>query len=183
MEAVEVLCGKREVAVSPECRGVVEVSDDLLVTEVRVVLQTLLVQQRPVLDRLPRHGHVPRLEVRPVEEEGPEVGVRPILPVIGDVTLVVPALLQALVPSEGSPPDHEGNVGILDRTRPARADLTVHFILRLQHDVSPAQAPCQTSPQCSQRRSRLRLAQHQSAIQMSSGFGFERSMFGIQVSP
>ena len=104
-------------------------SHHLFMTEVSIILETLLVQQGPVLALHSWHRHVPRLEVRPIEEEGLGVGVRPIFPVVGHKTVVVPAMLEAVIPSEGGPPNHDGKVWILERTSPTREDLSCHSLL------------------------------------------------------
>ena len=122
LQALQVLRGEGKVAVEAEGGGVVEVLDDLLVTEVGVVLQALLVEQRPVLGLLPGQRHVVRLEVRPVEEERFDVRMRSVFPVVGDETLIVPALLEPVIPCEGSPPDHDGKVGISYWASPVTTD-------------------------------------------------------------
>ena len=93
------------------------------VAEDRVVLGALLVQQRPVLARQPRQREIVGFELGAVEEDGPGAGVAPVAPLVGHEALEVPALLEPVVPGEGRPPDHDGDVGVGGGPAPAGLQL------------------------------------------------------------
>ena len=56
-------------------------------------------------------------------QHGPGAGGAPVSPLVGDEALEVPALLEPVVPGEGRPPDHDGDVGVGGGPAPAGLQL------------------------------------------------------------